>query len=125
MPPAQKEKAGATALFEDPERKSTNVGVVVNPVRITSLKDFGTLEFVAGKLLAAETRKVRPLLASQPKQCVVFCSKIRYWSRALPPLPTFEALASAWLLKSQPPRRQCRNSSHPYPRKWRSMFSPL
>ncbi|CAL9068735.1 psbP domain-containing protein 2, chloroplastic-like [Musa acuminata AAA Group] len=52
----QVEKAGATALFE--ERKGSNsIGVVVNPVRLASLKDFGTPEFVADKLIRAERKK--------------------------------------------------------------------
>jgi len=45
------------------------VGVVVNPVRIASLKDFGSLEFVADKLLAAETRKVGPALSPTALSC--------------------------------------------------------
>jgi hypothetical protein len=52
------EKAGATLLFEDPETRGNTIGVVVNPVRIASLKDFGSLDEVADKLIAAERRKV-------------------------------------------------------------------
>lgn len=55
------EKAGATALFEEENKKANNVGVVVNPVRLTSLKDFGTPQFVAEKLIQAEKRKVKIL----------------------------------------------------------------
>ncbi|XP_057550330.1 psbP domain-containing protein 2, chloroplastic [Amaranthus tricolor] len=51
------EKAGATALFEEENKKANNVGVVVNPVRLRSLKDFGTPQFVAEKLIQAEKRK--------------------------------------------------------------------
>ncbi|KAH7439047.1 hypothetical protein KP509_04G042500 [Ceratopteris richardii] len=51
------EKAGASVLFEDPESKGNNVGVVVNPVRISSLRDFGNVEIVANKLLQAEKKK--------------------------------------------------------------------
>ncbi|KAI5071797.1 hypothetical protein GOP47_0014048 [Adiantum capillus-veneris] len=51
------EKAGATALFEDPQSKGNNVGVVVNPVRISSLSEFGTVDIVADKLLQAEKKK--------------------------------------------------------------------
>eukprot|EP01018_Ginkgo_biloba_P014168 Gb_33225 [translate_table: standard] len=51
------DKAGATVLFEDPEAKANNVGVVVNPVRISSLKEFGTVHDVADKLLQAEKNK--------------------------------------------------------------------
>lgn len=53
----QKEKAGAVALFEDPERRSINAGVVVLPVRIASLAAFGSLDFVADRLLQAERKK--------------------------------------------------------------------
>jgi hypothetical protein len=54
----QKEKMGATSLFEDPERRSTQVGVTVNPVRISSLEKFGSLQDVGDKLLGAERAKV-------------------------------------------------------------------
>ncbi|XP_047316971.1 psbP domain-containing protein 2, chloroplastic [Impatiens glandulifera] len=53
----QVEKAGATALFEEPNQGSNNIGIVVNPVRITRLEDFGSPEFVADKLIQAEKRK--------------------------------------------------------------------
>lgn len=53
----QKEKMGATSLFEDPERRSTQVGVTVNPVRISSLDKFGSLQDVGDKLLGAERAK--------------------------------------------------------------------
>nr|ADE76588.1 unknown [Picea sitchensis] len=51
------DKAGATVLFEDPDVRTNNIGVVVNPVRISSLKDFGTPQDVADKLLKAERKK--------------------------------------------------------------------
>ncbi|KAJ0973177.1 hypothetical protein J5N97_021136 [Dioscorea zingiberensis] len=51
------EKAGATALFEEEGKGSNNIGVVVNPVRLASLRDFGSPEFVAEKLIQAEKRK--------------------------------------------------------------------
>ncbi|XP_076935670.1 psbP domain-containing protein 2, chloroplastic-like [Bidens hawaiensis] len=51
------EKAGATLLFEDPSKGSNNVGVVVTPVRLTSLAEFGDPEFVSNKLIQAEKRK--------------------------------------------------------------------
>lgn len=54
------EKAGATALFEE-GKGSNSIGVVVNPVRLSSLRDFGTPEFVADKLIQAERRKVLSL----------------------------------------------------------------
>ncbi|KAK4772607.1 hypothetical protein SAY86_014382 [Trapa natans] len=52
------DKAGATVLFEEPGKGSNNIGVVVNPVRLSSLGDFGSPEFVADKLIQAEKRKV-------------------------------------------------------------------
>uniref|UniRef100_A0A2N9GRQ9 PsbP C-terminal domain-containing protein n=1 Tax=Fagus sylvatica TaxID=28930 RepID=A0A2N9GRQ9_FAGSY len=51
------DKAGATVLFEEADKGSNNVGVVVNPVRLTSLGEFGTPQFVAEKLIQAERRK--------------------------------------------------------------------
>ncbi|KNA11205.1 hypothetical protein SOVF_137350 [Spinacia oleracea] len=51
------DKAGATVLFEEENKGANNVGIVVNPVRITSLTDFGTPQFVADKLIKAEKRK--------------------------------------------------------------------
>ncbi|XP_021301150.1 psbP domain-containing protein 2, chloroplastic [Herrania umbratica] len=51
------EKAGATVLFEEANKGSNNVGVVVNPVRLNSLGEFGTPQFVADKLIQAEKRK--------------------------------------------------------------------
>ncbi|KAG7568394.1 Mog1/PsbP alpha/beta/alpha sandwich [Arabidopsis thaliana x Arabidopsis arenosa] len=51
------EKAGANALFEEPNNGSNNIGVVVSPVRIKSLDQFGTPQFVADKLINAEKRK--------------------------------------------------------------------
>eukprot|EP00897_Mesotaenium_endlicherianum_P005366 jgi/Mesen1/4858/ME000244S04034 len=51
------EKAGATLLFEDPEKRSSTIGVVVNPVRIPSLREFGSVDDVAEKLLRAERKK--------------------------------------------------------------------
>ncbi|XVE83391.1 hypothetical protein DITRI_Ditri16bG0085300 [Diplodiscus trichospermus] len=52
------EKAGATVLFEEANKGSNNVGVVVNPVRLNSLGEFGTPRFVADKLIQAEKRKI-------------------------------------------------------------------
>lgn len=54
----QVDKAGATALFEEENKGANNVGVVVTPVRLTSLDEFGTPQFVAEKLIQAEKRKV-------------------------------------------------------------------
>ncbi|XP_077231792.1 photosystem II reaction center PsbP family protein [Tasmannia lanceolata] len=51
------DKAGATVLFEEGSGRGNNVGVVVNPVRLSSLGDFGSPQFVADKLIQAEKRK--------------------------------------------------------------------
>ncbi|KAL8045024.1 hypothetical protein ABFX02_08G085200 [Erythranthe guttata] len=51
------DKAGATALFEDENKKANNAGVVVSPIKISSLGEFGTPQFVADKLIQAERRK--------------------------------------------------------------------
>ncbi|XP_056168351.1 psbP domain-containing protein 2, chloroplastic-like [Syzygium oleosum] len=51
------DKAGATVLFEEPTKGSNNVGVVVSPVRLASLDEFGSPQFVADKLIQAEKRK--------------------------------------------------------------------
>lgn len=51
------DKAGATALFQDANKGSNNVGIVVIPVKITTLSQFGTPQFVADKLILAEKRK--------------------------------------------------------------------
>nr|XP_043606938.1 psbP domain-containing protein 2, chloroplastic [Erigeron canadensis] len=51
------EKAGATVLFEDPSKGSNNVGVVVTPVRLNKLSEFGDPQFVSNKLIQAEKRK--------------------------------------------------------------------
>ncbi|XP_055801241.1 psbP domain-containing protein 2, chloroplastic [Solanum dulcamara] len=51
------DKAGATVLFQDANKGSNNVGVVVIPVKITTLSQFGTPQFVADKLILAEKRK--------------------------------------------------------------------
>lgn len=51
------EKSGATVLFEEADKGGNNVGVVVNPVRLTNLKDFGSPQFVAHKIIQAEKRK--------------------------------------------------------------------
>ncbi|KAL7141900.1 hypothetical protein ABFS83_08G085700 [Erythranthe nasuta] len=51
------DKAGATALFEEENKKANNAGVVVSPIKISSLGEFGTPQFVADKLIQAERRK--------------------------------------------------------------------
>lgn len=64
------EKAGATLLIEDPKNRKNSIGVVVNPVRIDSLTEFGDPESVGEKLLAAERKKVRACSE-------LFCAKTR------------------------------------------------
>lgn len=54
----QVDKAGATLYVEDPEQRSSTIGVVVNPVRIDSLTEFASLDEVALKLIATERKKV-------------------------------------------------------------------
>ncbi|OIV97009.1 hypothetical protein TanjilG_03583 [Lupinus angustifolius] len=53
----QVDKAGATALFQEANMGSNNIGIVVNPVRLATLGEFGSPQFVADKLLQAERRK--------------------------------------------------------------------
>ncbi|GAY48181.1 hypothetical protein CUMW_109840 [Citrus unshiu] len=55
------DKAGATVLFEEANKGTNNLGVVVNPVRVASLGEFGTPQFVADKLIQAEKRKLQSL----------------------------------------------------------------
>ena len=43
-PPFHTPQAGADALFEDPDRRSTSLGVTVNPVRVPDIAGFGTLQ---------------------------------------------------------------------------------
>lgn len=45
-------------LFEEPTKGSNNVGVMVTPVRLASLGEFGSPQFVADKLIQAEKHKV-------------------------------------------------------------------
>ena len=52
------EKAGAILYVEDPNHRSSNIGVVVNPVKIDSLADFASLDEIALKLIGAERNKV-------------------------------------------------------------------
>eukprot|EP00898_Chlorokybus_atmophyticus_P004186 jgi/Chlat1/4769/Chrsp308S04741 len=51
----KKDKAGANVLFVDPAAKSNTIGVVIR-----SLDEFGSVDDVADKLLAAERRKASP-----------------------------------------------------------------
>jgi len=52
------DKVGATVLFEEPTKGSNNVGVVVSPVRLANIGEFGSPQFVADKLIQAEKRIV-------------------------------------------------------------------
>lgn len=45
-------------LFEDPDRRSTSVGVTVSPVRVPSIDRFGDLAAVGQRLLETERKKV-------------------------------------------------------------------
>jgi hypothetical protein len=96
LPPSwtAKEKAGADALFEDPARKSTNVGVTVAPVRVKVIQDFGTLDTVGTKLLAEEKAKARSRAHTYSCQsccclgfysCGRLCSRLCYWGQRLWP----------------------------------------
>ncbi|KAG9458946.1 hypothetical protein H6P81_003454 [Aristolochia fimbriata] len=51
------DKAGATVLFEELAGRGNSIGVVVSPVRLSALGEFGSPEFVADKLIQAEKRK--------------------------------------------------------------------
>ncbi|BAF14759.1 Os04g0434900 [Oryza sativa Japonica Group] len=53
------EKAGATALFQQEGKGSNNIGIVVNPVRLSTLTEFGTPQFVAERLIQAEKKKIQ------------------------------------------------------------------
>ncbi|PSC73402.1 psbP domain-containing chloroplastic [Micractinium conductrix] len=61
-------KAGADALFRDPAQKSTNVGVTVYPVTVSSLEAFGDLPTVGERLLGAEKEKESTLSAVMVEQ---------------------------------------------------------
>ena len=49
--------AGADVLFVG---KGADVGVTVSPIRINTLKEFGTLETVGERLLGTERAKASP-----------------------------------------------------------------
>ncbi|KAF5833333.1 hypothetical protein DUNSADRAFT_10413 [Dunaliella salina] len=53
----KKGKAGADVLFEDPARRSTSIGVTVNPVRVPRIEEFGSLEVIGQRLLDTERKK--------------------------------------------------------------------
>jgi hypothetical protein len=66
----KKDKAGADTLFLDPDRKSTNVGVTVSPVRVESIEQFGSLEAVGRRLMDTEAKKV----GAGPTALLLCCS---------------------------------------------------
>lgn len=73
------EKAGATALFEEGKGRN-NIGVVVSPVRLSSLKEFGTPEFVADKLIQAERKKVLFFFITNVLYFSIFVMLLRNWN---------------------------------------------
>ena len=50
-------KGGATLLLRNPADHLSQIGVTVNPVKIASLSEFGSLHEIGEKLLAAEAKK--------------------------------------------------------------------
>ena len=54
----QAEKPGAKVLFKSSLRASSNLGITINPVKIPSLQEFGTVDDIAQRLLNAERQKV-------------------------------------------------------------------
>lgn len=77
----QVDKGGATVLFEEENKGVNNVGVVVSPVRLESLKQFGSPQFVADKVIQAEKRKVTVLWALVGCGiCMFECSCWWIWS---------------------------------------------
>ena len=75
-------QAGAEVLFEDPEERSTSVGITIYPVRVASLEQFGRLEDVGERLLQAEMGKVGGCSrgSSRGSRCGRGCSR-RRWAR--------------------------------------------
>ncbi len=72
-------------LFEDPRRRSTNVGVTVSPVRIAALEQFGDVDAVAERLLGAERAKAsagRGCLAVRTPQLVLYMDQPG-WAHAM------------------------------------------
>ena len=45
-------------MFTDPDRKSSTLGVTVNPIKIAGLEQFGNVETVRKKLIDTEKQKV-------------------------------------------------------------------
>jgi hypothetical protein len=63
-----RQKAGADALWEDPARRSSSLGVTVSPVRVASLAAFGPLGAVGERLLGAERAKESTLSVAMLSQ---------------------------------------------------------
>lgn len=59
-------------MFEEANKGANNVGVVVTPVRLQNLGEFGTPQFVADKLIQAEKRKVPSPLSISPSMLITF-----------------------------------------------------
>ena len=55
----QGSKNGAAVIFKDPTYKFNSLGVTVTPVRVTSLKEFASVEDAADRLISFEKNKVR------------------------------------------------------------------
>ena len=74
--------AGADVLFLG---GGTEVGITVSPIRIKSLEQFGTPQFVGDKLLGAERSKARPYvcLAAVRLFLSIFCLESKSWSTAM------------------------------------------
>jgi hypothetical protein len=53
----QGSKNGAAVIFKDPTYKFNNLGVTVTPVRVTSLKEFASVEDAADRLISFEKNK--------------------------------------------------------------------
>ncbi|CAI5994499.1 unnamed protein product [Closterium sp. NIES-65] len=84
----QRDKAGATALFANPERRGDTLGVVVNPVRVRSLRDFGDIDYVATRLLDAERRK------ESTKSAEILSQRVKELAGGIPLYQIEYALAS-------------------------------
>ena len=70
----QTSKAGADVLFTDPSKKSTTIGVTVNPIKIAGLEQFGDVETVRKKLVDTEKQKVSAYLCGvQCASCLNHC----------------------------------------------------
>ena len=70
----QTSKAGADVLFTDPLKRSTTVGVTVNPIKIAGLEQFGDVETVRKKLVDTEKQKVSAYLCGvQCAPCLLNC----------------------------------------------------